>query len=267
MSTEIYYFSGTGNSLHVAEELKKRLPKSTLIPIVRTLKNEPIETQAPTIGIVFPIHAFTLPWVVKQFLQKICVKSASYIFAIATRECFSTVFKEIDSILALQGKTLNAYLSFEMPQTYLPMFQIYSQEKILQVESQMIEKVESFKDIILKKEISRPKDSRVAYPFSHILYPIITSWYQKKRFPSMENLFYSEATCISCGTCEKICLSDRIKLVDKKPIWKNDIKCKFCFACIHFCPVNAIQIRERNTTGKGRYHHPEVSIKDISNQK
>jgi flavodoxin len=37
MSTAIYYFSGTGNSLHVARELQQRLPESRLIPIVRLL--------------------------------------------------------------------------------------------------------------------------------------------------------------------------------------------------------------------------------------
>jgi hypothetical protein len=31
VSTGIYYFSGTGNSLHVAQELQKRLPETTLI--------------------------------------------------------------------------------------------------------------------------------------------------------------------------------------------------------------------------------------------
>ena len=34
MSTEIYYFSGTGNSLHVAKELQKRMPETKLIPIL-----------------------------------------------------------------------------------------------------------------------------------------------------------------------------------------------------------------------------------------
>lgn len=32
VTTEIYYFSGTGNTLHVSEELQKRLPDSTCIP-------------------------------------------------------------------------------------------------------------------------------------------------------------------------------------------------------------------------------------------
>ena len=34
MSTEIYCFSGTGNSLHVARQLQKRLPAAKLIPIL-----------------------------------------------------------------------------------------------------------------------------------------------------------------------------------------------------------------------------------------
>jgi hypothetical protein len=31
---EIYYFSGTGNSLHVAQEIQKRIPDTTLIPLL-----------------------------------------------------------------------------------------------------------------------------------------------------------------------------------------------------------------------------------------
>jgi len=43
MSTEIYYFSGTGNSLHVAKELQKRLPETNLIPIVSLLNKDVIK--------------------------------------------------------------------------------------------------------------------------------------------------------------------------------------------------------------------------------
>lgn len=34
MGADIYYFSGTGNSFHVAKELQKRVPEVNLIPIV-----------------------------------------------------------------------------------------------------------------------------------------------------------------------------------------------------------------------------------------
>ena len=54
MSTEIYYFSGTGNSLHVAKELQRRIPETSLVPVVRLLDEESIETHAETVGFVFP---------------------------------------------------------------------------------------------------------------------------------------------------------------------------------------------------------------------
>ena len=92
MSTEIYYFSGTGNSLHVAKELQKKIPETELIPIVSLLNNDIIKSSAKTVGIVFPVHALTIPIAVKKFLIKIDLNSAEYIFAIATR--YGTIFRE-----------------------------------------------------------------------------------------------------------------------------------------------------------------------------
>ena len=51
MAAEIYYFSGTGNTLHIARELQKRLPGSVLVPIVRALKGGTIKTGADMVGI------------------------------------------------------------------------------------------------------------------------------------------------------------------------------------------------------------------------
>ncbi|MDD4097060.1 MAG: hypothetical protein PHP22_12560 [Oscillospiraceae bacterium] len=38
MTTTLYYFSGTGNSLHLAKELQKRLPDTLLVSMVRALR-------------------------------------------------------------------------------------------------------------------------------------------------------------------------------------------------------------------------------------
>ncbi len=53
MSTEIYYFSGTGNSLHVARELQKRIPETNLIPMVSLLNKDIIEINGETLGLCF----------------------------------------------------------------------------------------------------------------------------------------------------------------------------------------------------------------------
>jgi len=94
MSTEIYYFSGTGNSLFVAKELQKRIPEAKLIPIVSLLNQDTIKTQAEKVGIIFPLQGPTYPIAVKMFLEKIDLESADYIFAIATRGGTSCRIKE-----------------------------------------------------------------------------------------------------------------------------------------------------------------------------
>jgi Pyruvate/2-oxoacid:ferredoxin oxidoreductase delta subunit len=51
-----------------------------------------------------------------------------------------------------------------------------------------------------------------------------------------------------------------------KPLWQKDIKCYYCYACFNFCPEQAILVK--NYTYKdGRYYHPNVTAKDIAEQK
>jgi flavodoxin len=54
MSTEIYYFSGTGNSLHIAKELQHRTPKTDIIPIISLLNEENVRISGETVGLCFP---------------------------------------------------------------------------------------------------------------------------------------------------------------------------------------------------------------------
>ena len=115
MSTEIYYFSGTGNSLHVARELQQRIPGANLIPVVSLLDKEVIETRAETVGFVFPIHLTTLPIPMREFVKKLDPRSAEYIFAVGTRIgtfCLANV--ALENMLREKGKRLGAYFILNM---------------------------------------------------------------------------------------------------------------------------------------------------------
>ncbi|MHB1377223.1 MAG: hypothetical protein ACYCXB_07365 [Candidatus Humimicrobiaceae bacterium] len=57
MNTEIYYFSGTGNSLAVARDITKKAD-GKLISIFSVLDKKSINTDADTLGIVFPVYLF-----------------------------------------------------------------------------------------------------------------------------------------------------------------------------------------------------------------
>ena len=76
--------------------------------------------------------------------------------------------------------------------------------------------------------------------------------------------FYSDNNCTSCGICEKICPVNNIIIIDGKPQWQH--KCQQCLACINLCPEKSIQFGTK-TLKTQRYHHPEITVQDITNQK
>ncbi len=51
---------------------------------------------------------------------------------------------------------------------------------------------------------------------------------------------------------------------EKKPMWLH--KCEQCYACLQWCPQESIQIGKK-TSNRARYHHLEVSLKDMISKK
>ncbi len=263
---EIYYFSGTGNSLHVARQLARRLPEAELIPIARLGRREAITSTADAVGLVVPIHALGLPWPVKRFLERASFKPGSYKFAVTTRECFQTVFTTMDKLLP-RGERFHACFAFEMPVTYVPVFEVYSEDERARVEREMLGHVDRIATIVSRRAVHRPKDHPGWFVLSHMIYPLVRRWFQLVRFPNMERSFYANDSCTGCGTCAQVCLANKIVMRGGRPAWQPNVRCAYCLACFHYCPSHAIQISGRNTTRRGRYHHPSVSAADIAAQK
>lgn len=283
MATDIYYFSGTGNSLHVARELQKRIPESNLVPIVRLLHQGITKTNADSIGFVFPNFCLTIPIPLHDFLKKTDVTSAHYTFAVCTRGGTSSeAFDYINEIWKEQGKTLDAQLNINMPWNHpvgkenLPA--TATKERIEQLDSKMQDKLDDFAKHVIAREGYRPIDTDAAYPlpawasaFTRLIpksfnYASHDYMYQKL-VP-----FYSDSKCTGCGICEQVCLNNRIEMVDHRPSWKQDVTCYACFACINFCPQRAIQVASKFPTKSytevnERYHHPAVTYKEIAEQK
>ena len=268
MSTQIFYFSGTGNSLYIAKELEKRFPDTILVPMISVLNKDKIYTTAESIGFVFPIHAFTMPAPVKQFLERLDTTSSKYIFAVATRggsPC--RVFPQIDKILNKNGKALNAQFYVNMPNNYLPTFQMATKEEIIKLEAETNKTLEYMETVILNTQESKEKDPHGSFLEENILFPILTQVFHKTGYFNTEKNFYADENCTGCGICSQVCLSRKIKMQQDKPQWDKCVSCIFCFACIHYCPAKAIQIKKTKTHLKGRYHHKAVTMMDIASQK
>ncbi|RXA14366.1 ferredoxin [Methanosarcina sp. MSH10X1] len=271
---EIYYFSGTGNSLYVAKELQKRIPKADLIPVVSLLNKDVIETSGETVGFVFPIHFMTVPIPVKRFIKKLDLKSARYIFAVATRTGTQHIaFIEIEKILKKRGKSLNSSFTLNMgcndprDKDYHPV----TKGEIAELESEVQKRLDSIKKIIINQENSREKDSEFI-PASSGLGRLVRLGMAYAEHNGAKNYFYADSRCMGCGKCEKVCLSGKIKMIDNKPVWQESVKCYFCYACLNYCPAKAVQIKSKlymksHTEENERYSHPYATADEIAEQK
>jgi ferredoxin len=281
MSTEIYYFSGKGNSLYVARELQKRISDSSLISIVSLLPKDVIQTNGKSVGLVFPVHALTIPIAVKQFLKKTDMRSAEYVFAIATR--LGIIFKgfnKMEKLLKRQNKRLDSYFILNMYSNDVKDKQYKSPTKgdILQIESVVQKRLDSIQRIIANKEISKEEDYdyliNLPYnrPINYLLEKLVVLGMTVSEYIGGVNYFCSDSKYTGCGICEKVCLSQKIKMIDKKPVWQKKVLCYMCYACVNYCPAQSVQINsipffKSYTRQNGRYSHPYATVKDISMQK
>lgn len=274
MSCEIYYFSGTGNSLHVARELEKRIPDTILIPVVSLKDKESIKAKADTVGFVFPLHFITMPGIVKNTIEKIDLNLTKYIFTVTTRQgtpC-SSMLASIEKMLNEKGKSLDSYLILNMANND-PKFKTWhnpTAEELERFESDIQKRLDSFQDVIKNKVKWKEKDSNATFPLSPFMERF--SFLIAQISGDGRESFYSDSKCKGCGTCEKVCLSQKIKLIDGKPIWQKSKKCFSCYACLNYCPAQSVQLKSSvfmklYTEINGRYSHPEAGAEDIAAQK
>ncbi|MFX0024237.1 MAG: EFR1 family ferrodoxin [Candidatus Hermodarchaeota archaeon] len=284
MVFDIYYFSGTGNSLHIARELKKRIPHLSLIPIAGLLNerlnknNHNLKTTAEVIGFIFPCHGLTIPVPLLKFLKNIDLSSAKYIFAIVTRggSVFHG-FSKIEKILGKQRKKLDAsfIINMWMNDPKLKFFKEPTKEELRNIEVNVQDKLNLIQDIITYQEQYHDDingDTFSNFKSLNYILERLVAFTVHHIAPKVKDYFYTDTNCIGCGVCEKACLSKKIKLVNDKPVWQKDIDCYYCYTCLNFCPNQAIQIYSKfymksYTKEKGRYTHPYVRVKDIINQK
>ncbi len=281
MKTEIYYFSGTGNSLFVAQELQKRIPGASLLPIASLSDKASVKTDGLRVGFVFPVHALTIPIFVKRFIKKTDFSAADYFFAVATR--FGTVFKgfeKIERLLRKKRKRLSARLVLNMGnnESRHQGYAVPSKADIEEMEKDVITKLDALAGTVNAGATSFPPDTGVTQPSGNnrltafLTETAVLAGMELADHSGGVQYFCADENCSGCGICEKVCLSGKIKMMDKRPVWQQNVFCSMCFACLNFCPKRAVQINDipcvpSFTRENGRYPHPYAGIGDMLEQK
>ena len=244
MKTEIYYYSGTGNSLASARQINNILGDSRVIPIDITQTN--INTER--LIFVVPCYAYGMPDVVLKFFKKATI-NASYIVFLST--CGSVpggIFFQAKKLLKKKGLKLDYIAPIKTVDNYFAIFKRCTiEEELILIENQakIVKNIsEDLIELVQTQKIKRRVGGRIINKIFRMGLPLINK------------AIKIDETCVGCGVCVNNCQVNAITIVDKKAKI-NTKKCQNCQGCINICPLTAINFLKVKKKIR-RYIHPDV---------
>ena len=247
----IFYFSGTGNTRFVAQQIAEDIGEELLfIPdLIRKEQYKFEVKEGETVGFCFPTHGWQPPRIVREFISRLKLK-ASYCWALTTcgdnmGETMTILNKDLNII----GLQTSATFSVIMPESYVCLPFMYTdteakeRAKIAEARKQLphiIECIRERKEGI--EELEKGGTPR--------LYSYVIGEYFNKRMVHDKKFTVDADACIKCGQCAKVCPVDNI--TGTPPEWNHNGRCTSCLACYHYCPTHAINFG-KITRKRGQY--------------
>ncbi len=244
---DLYYFSGTGNTLFVVKVMRNFFVKQGLnVNLFHLEKSDPLKINpAHTIGLAFPVAVQSTYPLVWQFIRQLPQAKGTTVFMVDTLAGFSGgMVGPLKRILKKKGYHPLAAKEIIMPNNFLR--KKIDSVKIEKKISRAMEKAEKFAQALFE---GKGRWWRVPL-FSDLLYLFsISRWpwnYMRKSLP----LKSDQTKCTKCGLCVRLCPIENISLPEY-PRFADS--CQLCMRCFSFCPTGAI------TIGKEKYQRYQAA--------
>ena len=247
----VLYFTGTGNSRHIAERIAHAL-NDTLISLNDRIKSGDITPLAVNgrLVLVMPTYAWRIPRIVRDHLLRTELRGARETWFVM--DCGSEIGNAAKYNRALcreKGLVYMGTAQIVMPENYIAMFNAPQVEEARQIVARTEPDIGNVIAAVRENRAFPPPRRKFYDRFmSGPVNPIFYSCFVKA------NAFTAGNACTGCGQCVRRCPTNNITLQTGKPVWGQD--CTHCMACICGCPVSAIEYGHKSQ-GKPRYQCPE----------
>ena len=237
--TGILYFSSTGNSLYISQQIKEKIGGQIIY--IPTYEGDGSEFDK--LVVVTPIYSFGIPTYVYDLLPRLNRKTEivvvlNYGGMIGGADYF------VYSYALRNGLNVKSLYAVKMPENFTLDFTVpkfYLKLTLKNVDKKLNEVISS----IANGETVVPRTKRTKEE---------TYLKNKENWHVIGERFSTTNECVKCGKCVSVCPAKNISLEDGKIVFSNS--CVACLGCYHRCPKKAIVYR--NKKKKDRYVNPNV---------
>lgn len=252
------YFSGTGNTKWVAEEISNQLmmrghdidmfsiEEIDVVNLIEKFKESDI------IGFLYPGYGCEMPKIYEEYLEKLQTTKLdknTKAFSITTAAIYiadgalipQKFCKEIGAEF-MWGNVVIMPCNFDTP---VPGFRIPSDKRIETIKTKAKEKITK-----IVKKIEANEKSYDGGDLFNIATGKIQRYGWKKSMANYE-IKINKSKCISCYKCVELCPAKNLSISEKGEPVKTNGNCSVCLRCINSCPTFAIRMFSSN--GKSEY--------------
>lgn len=251
----ILYFSGTGNTALIADEIKKRLKRSNHSVELVSIENHEellnLNFENKIIGFGYPLYKFSYPDNFNAIFPKIneLAKGNKYFQFSTYARFYANSFYDFSSQLDKTKYHLITERSFKAPSCGISArkpVEDYEYKSVMFFEDQIGEKLDEFVDQIMLQGSTKEKQK---HNMINGLKKLIVKDVEIVKYPKLK--IYQDQ-CTMCGLCASACPDKNLTNVKTYIKINDEVGCLHCLRCMNHCPSNAITFGEL-TEGDNQY--------------
>ena len=242
----VFYFSGTGNTKYVAENLAKQM-RSDCYSIEEQQDFDALIRENNTVCFCYPIYCSGVPRIMREFAEglkmalkgkRVAIFCTQVMYSGDGARAFTDIFPEN------WFKVVYAE-HFFMPNNLCNVLPEWTfDDRLIRWEKFCADrKIKRISRHIMGGKVHKRGFNKISYKMGYA-----QRKYQLGADEKAKNGVEVSDDCVKCGLCVKKCPMQNFELGEEKAVPKGN--CIYCYRCVNLCPKKAITVVYRKEINK-----------------